>query len=292
MEKSAGIDWISVTVKHNAAHDLDGRIVLADDYTNGFETIKPKNGYNRARQYQSGAIVQWHEEHLSMGIHVTYTSKAIAKACIEFGLSQYEVLESLAYIGKVTRLDVAFDVKNTPIDIRTLYQQMLDGTIKTRAKSFDYVESAKAGNEFGARTAYVGSMTKRKKLLRVYDKGMQLKLDDYLTRFELETHGQLANNAAHQLLDAPSMGETIAGMITGYADFSESIVANAFEDVSAVKISHPVYKKSDTARWLVDVVSKTLAKECLLDDNLYSEFNSMFQFHLSQLLAERQYHDE
>lgn len=267
-------------------------MVLADDFISGYEIAKPTNGYNRARQYQSGAIVQWHTEHIKMGVHVTYTSKAIAKACTEFGLSQYEVLEGLAHIGKVTRLDVAFDVKNTPVDIRKLYQQMLDGTVKTRAKSFDYVESAKAGNEFGARTAYVGSMTKRKKLLRVYDKGMQLNLESYLTRFELETHGQLANNAAHQLLDATNMGETIAGMITGYADFSQSIVASAFEDVSGVKISHPQYKKSDTAKWLVEVVAKTLAKEVLLDDNLYREFNDMFQFHLSQLLAERKYHGE
>jgi DNA relaxase NicK len=67
-------------------------------------------------------------------------------------------------------------------------------------------------------------MHKRKKLLRVYDKGKQLNLDDFKIRFELEQHGQLANSSAVILRKEPTrLAGNIAGLIKGYADFTETV---------------------------------------------------------------------
>lgn len=291
-ELSAHIDWVSVTVPHHDMRDNERHCVLADDFKAGFKPARGTMGYTSARQYQSGAIVQWNDAHVSMGVHVTYSAQALRYAAENFGLEQTEILENLTAFGRLSRIDVCVDVANVPIDISKLYTDMKNGTVRTRAKTFDYVESAKAGNETGARTAYVGSMHKRKKLLRVYDKGMQLNLDDYLTRFELEVHGVPAQQAGRELLREYSVfAETIRGLISGYANFDNTHVGEYLRSDMPIKLSHPKYQKSDTAKWLIETVAKTLAKETYRDYNVFEEFSKAFQYQFEQLIAKEQYHE-
>ena len=292
-EISAHIDWISVTYPHAYIRENSGRGVLADDFTGGFQTVRGTMGYAQARQYESGAIMQWHDRHPSMGVHVTYTAQALHYASENFGLSQVEILETLSEFGRVSRCDMCVDVANVDIDINALYNQAKSGIVKSRAKQFSYVENAKSGNEKGARTFYIGSMTKRKKLLRVYDKGMQLNLDNFLTRFELETHGQVAQTAVKGVIaSAENSADTIRGMINGYADFSNTQVGQYLSSSCAIKLSHPKYQKSNTAQWLVDVVAKTLANEVYSSPNLMSEFMDRFKFHIEQLQNSERFENE
>lgn len=276
MEISANIDWISVTYPFTDKRSERAR-VLPDDHNGANHLARASMGYDIAIMYQSGAMEMWHSKHPHMGIHVAYSAKSIAYACENFGMEQWEVLDYLSATAKMARLDVALDVANVPIDIRQLHADALNGKIKTRTKSIDYVESAKIGQEYGARTLYLGSMKKRKKLLRVYDKGMQLNLNKYLTRFELELHGAIANNAKGTLLDrVDRIASAISGMIRGYADMSEVLPVEIFTS-DAIKIALPKYKKSDTAKWLVDVVAKTLAKEVYSDASVFTDFIERFK---------------
>jgi len=284
-EISAHIDWISVTVPFQRAMDLEHRVVLVDDFQAGFISQRGSMGYVNARRYNSGAVAQWHESNRSMGYHVTYSAQALRYAAENFNLSQDEILEVLSSVGRVSRIDLAIDLSNVKVDIRQLHQDAVHGVLKTRAKTFDYVESAKKGQELGASTTYIGSMSKRKKLLRIYDKGMQLNLDEYKTRFELELHGQLAQTASMQLRsDIENMGKTIKSLINGYADFSNTHVAEHIASDAPIKITHPVYQKSDTAAWLIDVVAKTLAKETYLDYNVFEHFSKAFEAHYNKLV--------
>lgn len=273
--------------------DNERHCVLADDHKSGFKTVRGTMGYTSARQYESGAIVQWNEAHTTMGVHVTYSAQALRKATEHFGLDQTEILEALTTFGRISRLDVCVDVAHAQIDISRLYSDMKNGVVKTRAKTFDYVESAKAGNEMGARTAYVGSMHKRKKLLRVYDKGLQLNLDHYLTRFELEVHGVPAQHAGSELLrQYANFADTIRGLIAGYANFADTHAGQYLSSDMPIKLSHPKYQKSDTAKWLTEVVAKTLAKEAYRDYNVFEEFTQAFTYHFNQLLSEEKYHGD
>lgn len=265
--------------------DLEHRVILLDDFQAGYKAHRGTNGYLNARRYNSGAIAQWHDNHPSMGYHVTYSAQALRYAAENFNLTQDEILETLSGVGRVSRLDLAIDLSNVKVDIRQLHQDAVHGVLKTRAKTFDYVESAKKGQELGASTTYIGSMHKRKKLLRIYDKGMQLNLDEYKTRFELELHGQLAQNASMTLKnDIENMGKTIKSLINGYADFSQTHVKDWMASDNPIKISHPVYQKSDTAAWLIDVVAKTLAKETYLDYNVFTHFTKAFEAHYNKLI--------
>lgn len=293
VETSAHIDWISVTYPHAAIRENGTRGVLADDYNDGFKVVRGTMGYLQARQYKSGAIMQWHDKHPSMGVHVTYTAQALRYASENFGLDQVEILEALSQYGRVSRCDLCVDVLHAEIDIEALYKQAKSGVIKSRAKQMSYIEQAKSGNEKGARTFYIGSMTKRKKLLRVYDKGAQLNLDHYLTRFELETHGLPAQSAVKGITEnAEKSAQAIRDMIAGYADFSDSLVGQYLTSNNPIKLSHPKYQKSDTAKWLIEVVAKTLAKEAHRDYNMLSEFMQSFTYHYEQLTASERYENE
>lgn len=284
VQVSAHIDWVSTTVPHAAMRHVHHGVVLLDDFTEPYTVTRATMGYAQARRYKSGAIVQWHDNHPNMGVHVTYSAQALQYAAENFKMSQSEILNHLTEFSRVSRLDVCVDVDNVEIDIRQLHLDMRSGKVKTRAKTFDYVESAKAGNELGARTAYVGSMHKRKKLLRVYDKGLQLNLDHFKTRFELEVHGMPAQHAAMILKSSPElMAQQINGMITGYADFSETHAGKYLSSNNPIKLAHPMYKKSDTAKWLIDVVAKTLARETFQDYNVLEDFMKAFQYHYQQL---------
>lgn len=290
---SAHIDWISYTVSAMKERSADNGLVLIEDFKNPYRVVRATNGYTNARKYVSGAIVQWHPTQPKMGIHCTYSAQALSFASENFGLSQDEILSELSQYGRISRLDVCMDIEGMDIDIMGLYKQALKGEIKTRAKSFGYVESAEAGNEKGAATAYIGSMHKRKKLLRVYDKGKQLNLDDFKIRFELEQHGQLANGSAAILRKEPTrIADNIAGLIKGYADFKDTAVGFAFDGKQAIKAAHPQYKKSDTAKWLIEVVAKTLAKEVNSDYNVLDDFMSAFKYHLTQFASDAVYPEE
>lgn len=290
---SAHIDWISYTASAYSQRNQDNGLVLLDDFKQPYAVVRATNGYSNARSYKSGAIVQWHPKHPTMGIHCTYSAQALAYAADNFGLSQDAILQELSQYGRISRLDVCLDIDGMDINIHDLYKQALSGKIKTRAKTFGYVESAERGNEIGAATAYVGSMHKRKKLLRVYDKGRQLNLDDFKIRFELEQHGQLAQASSMILRKEPTrIADNIAGLIKGYADFSDTVAGFAFDNSQAIKASHPQYKKSDTAKWLVEVVAKTLAKEVNADYNVLDDFMSAFKYHLTQLAQEVIFPDE
>jgi len=290
---STHIDWISYTVPAISPRGIENGLVLLEDFKRPYKTARGSMGYTNARQYASGAIVQWHPAHPKMGIHCTYTAKALNFAAENFGLSQHEILTELSQFGRISRIDVCLDIDGMDINIGELYKSALNGKIKTRAKQFGYVESAESGNEIGAATAYIGSMHKRKKLLRVYDKGRQLKLDTFKTRFELEQHGELANGSAAILRkELSGMNKAIGGLIKGYADFTDTPVAFAFDGSEPIKASHPQYRKSDTAKWLVDVVAKTLAREVDADYNVYDDFMAAFKYHLNQLSLEMVHNDE
>lgn len=290
---SAHIDWISVTHQYDTMAESPETGILTDDFMAPYNNVRGRMGYTSAREYSSGAICMWNEQQKSMGVHVTYSAQAIRYASENFNMSQQEILERLSENGRISRLDICVDVANVEIDIRKIFEQSRNGVIKTRAKQFDYVESAGTGNEAGARTAYIGSMTKRKKLLRVYDKGKQLKLDTFLTRFEMETHGLPAQQAGIELLKhTGEMAETIRAIIKGYADFSGSIAGEYLSSDSVIKLSHPKYQKSNTANWLIGTVAKTLANEVYSDRQVFDEFIKTFQFHLENLQNGEQYHGD
>lgn len=286
MGLSANIDWISATFPFGFDKEKWQAVTLPIEKDLGIPA-KAMNGYSEAYKYPSGAIVMTNDDRPDMGVHITYSAQSIARVFELYKTPQQDLLEYIMRHAKITRIDVCVDVSDVQIDILDLYLKAKQGFVKTRSNSFGFIESAKKGKEIGAQTMYVGSQKKRKKLLRVYDKGAQLGLESYLTRFELECRGEIGHNAGTVLRGTKisDYGIVIAGMIKAFADFTQTQVGEFF-NVDEIPVALPKYRKSDTAQWLLSTVAKTLAKETWLDNDLFPLFVQAFKEYYQEIASE------
>jgi len=210
-----------------------------------------------------------------MGIHVVYSASAIAQMYDLYGVSQKQLLEHMCNGAKIARMDVRLDCEDSGLDIEHLYKSAKLGQIETLARSVGYQESAKTGNENGAPTCYIGSLKKRTKLLRVYDKGAQNGELIDLKRFELELHGHAAKTAANGLktADLSDWAASIGSLIKGYCYWpGDKIVEDIFSDFSRWVIRVPEVLPGNTVTWLLEVCAPVLARQAVFDSGLLVEF--------------------
>ncbi len=273
MELSTGLDWISVTFPHDFPQRWQTCVHPADTET--MRDTKPRNGYSRATVHASGATQSTNDNRPDMGIHIVYSGSAIAQMFDLYGVSQKQLLEHLCNGAKVARIDVRLDCEDSGLDIESLYKSARAGNVETKARSVGYQESAKTGNAHGAPTCYVGSLKRRTKLLRVYDKGMQTGGFIDLKRFELELHRQGAVTAANGLnaADLTDWASHIGSLIKGYCYWpSDNIVETIFSDYSKWVLNVPEVLPGNTVKWLLEVCAPVLAREAAFDSGLIVEF--------------------
>jgi len=273
MELFTGLDWISVTFPY--AYPQRWRSCIHPADTNSKREIKPHNGYTHSTIYESGATESANDNRPDMGIHVVYSANAIAQMQQLYGVNQKQLLEHLCDSAKMTRMDVMLDCLDSGLDIKKLYHMALEGNVETQARSIGFQESATTGDTNGAETCYVGSLKKRKKLLRVYDKGAQTGELIDLKRFELELHRDSARDAAKRLqaVNLSDWSIHIAGLIRGYCFWpDDKTVAKIFADFAAMKIAVPSVPTGNTLKWLLDVCAPVLAREAIMDSSLIIEF--------------------
>jgi len=273
LELSAGIDWISCTFPYDFPTRWKSCVHPAD--TERFVESKARNGYAHATQYASGAVAMVNHDRPEMGWHVTYSARAINQLKELAGVTQRQLLQHLSDGAKVSRFDVKLDAKGSGLNIEDLYTDAKAGRIETKSRSIGYVESAETGNEIGAATCYVGSMKKRKKLLRVYDKAAQSKIFGDLKRFELELHSKTAIAPVERLksTNEDNWGAIIGGLIKGFCYWPDNpAIVNIFGDLPAIKIGTTQEPVGDTNLWLLNVCAPALAKQSIIDSSLFVEF--------------------
>jgi len=273
MELFTGIDWISATFPHDFPQRWRSCVHPAD--TQDRRETKPRNGYTRATVHASGATQATNDNRPDMGIHVVYSASAIAQVYDLYGVSQKQLLEHMCNGAKIARMDVRLDCKDSGLDIEHLYKLAKLGQIETLARSVGYQESAKTGKEIGAPTCYIGSLKKRTKLLRVYDKGIQNGELIDLKRFELELHGHAAITAANGLTSQhlSAWAKHIGGLIKGYCYWpADEIVEQIFSYFTRMTLNVPENLPGNTVNWLLEVCAPVLAREAVFDSGLLVEF--------------------
>jgi hypothetical protein len=214
-------------------------------------------------------------ERQEMGWHVIYSARAINQLKELEGVTQRQLLQHLSDGAKVTRLDVKLDAKDSGLRIASLYTDAKAGRIETKSRSVGYVESAETGAEIGAATCYVGSLKRRTKLLRVYDKAAQSKEFGDLKRFELELRSPTTLTPVKRLKSAneDTWGAIIGGLIKGFCYWPDNFaIVSIFSDLSAIKIGVTQAPTGNTNLWLLNVCAPVLAKQSILDSSLFVEF--------------------
>ncbi len=246
---AARIDWVAATFK--------GKVNLVEL----FGDCKTSNsvgrwGYDVAQQTEDGVVVLMSSTRKDMGVHIIVGATALVNHEVRTGVASVRLLKAMVETGgNVRRIDLCLDVRGDNFKIRELVKQYQKGNIRTRARGGTVITNV---GEPG-RTLYIGRRGSRK-LLRIYDKAAQLRLDENWTRIELELRRDAARQAANILLSSSSWQNEIPQLIKGFCDFEHCSQWRSVIGQKEIAIIQPIVEDSKTRKWLLDVCAVSIAK--------------------------------
>ena len=243
-ELTATIDWLSGTF-HNEGDAY--RFLNWLDAGDDVKPCKPRFGYQWGNQYTSGMVVYASSESDALGVHVIMSGSTLAYY-IKSGKAVLAILEKfVTNHAKVTRLDLALDLIDCPIDAVAFYNACQSGRRKGVAQTFSMVQSGSGGC-----TVYVGSR-QSERFVRLYNKAAESQVNATWWRLELECKGDVAKEYARVM----GMGENRdLGSLTwsaikrlvetdegGFSMFGKGIATTALPKIE---------KQTDTRKWLLE----------------------------------------
>lgn len=250
MNTHCSIDWLSITTRHERGA-ITPRI-LTDSYLQK----RGRLGYKVAHVFQNGITHLWSDDRPE--IHVIYSGETL-KTISEI-MSIRELVQWHEDLGhRVSRIDTAVDVFDSNLLVTAFSNLWKKGNVKTRAKSAILISDPR--NETGD-TFYVGSLKKRRKLLRIYDKGKEQQVNEDWIRFEMQWGSGAARTAAKQISECESLSTVIKSQMIGYCDFNNEVWREVFAKTTPLKVSHDLpHGLSNRERWLYNVVLPALTQQ-------------------------------
>lgn len=245
------IDWISVTCKARKDYRWNDYSFPSGDMS---IEEKPVHGYNRARSTANLCRVQWHTERSEMGVHCTYSGQSLnihaANGIAKDRLVKFHVARG----NKFTRLDVALDVRDSGLNIRSLAAQLKRGKAETKFQTWNLLDGSTG------QTLYLGSR-QSEQFMRIYDKGKEQNDGTNWKRIELELKGSRAEMFAKETA-ARSEAETARATqraIKHLVDFRGNIWQEIVGDL-AIGIAKASEGQTDTIAWLIGSVAPAMGK--------------------------------
>lgn len=274
MQISCHIDWLAITSK--TGKDGVFPFLLDEPY----EDVNPRNGYSLARRFVQGVVEMSNPDHNRMGVHVVYSAQALRVMELEHKFTAMKILDFHMRKGHhIARLDIAIDLHDSGLDIRKLFKQCEDSKCQTRSNKYKGI----FGDENDGDTLYVGSMKKRSKLLRIYDKAKERKISGDWKRIELELRGKLASQAAKVLLESDDIGKVSRSMIRAFAHFPEDEIWEQFMNVPEIPITVSNRRSSNTERWLLKQCAPALARAVLANPDFMSAFTDAVDIKIKRM---------
>lgn len=278
IENTYCIDWLSTTFKGGIS-DLAAREALSFGFPKRAWTVgTPRFGYANLMMHPFGHSIMSNPGRPEMGTHVSFTGRSL-RSLSEGGIDALDMLRwSLKEGGKATRIDLAIDVFDEVIDIVALA-----GTKRIKAEPGSARKWKFYKGDDGGCTAYIGSR-KSDKFLRIYDKAIESgKIDRPWTRFELEIKGDAAKVVAAEFaaLREGEHAAYIKGVMRAMFNPDDAFYQRLMSAPS-VKVKTDKDTDDNTLEWLMNSVSKTLAKTILRrsDVDVWQEFVQMVQMNV------------
>ena len=267
--KSVFIDWISVTHKNhndNLPESMNRTHVLSGG----------RNGYTGGKMYLNGVIELMNPNRLDMGVHIIYSGKTLERVSQQTGMNRDDILAwHLATGGRPSRIDYAIDIQDSGLDLDEIWENLEQKKAKTRSLH----SRSQTGHDQGY-TIYVGSRKTRKKMLRIYDKGLEQKFDgvDY-KRIELETRQDVCKNMCSIYAESGFNADSIESAILGVCNFPHVGIWDYIFKCKPSKI--PVGKSGDgdTETWLLKQVAPAMAKVLAFDPSFKMRFDNAVEFY-------------
>jgi hypothetical protein len=232
--------------------------IIADQFWPSFmpasaKEIRPLPNYTNGLQFGNGAKVFWHITRMEMGRHVLFTGSCCdtleenLKECLSY---------AIAKDFKVTRIDLATDVKNTNLSIQHGINLVMKGEVKTHAQKAPIIRDG-MGRGLTLQIGVKGSA----QFVRIYDKAAEMGTDGTWVRIETSYGKRKAQKATETYLE----GASIRSMVNGYVQFPLWRKWNFLLGAESISVK---YEKTltNTRKWLYESVAKTIAREMLFDD--------------------------
>lgn len=240
------IDWIALTIKDWIDEPENTLLQL----TRSAETYPATatNGYDTSIRTSGGVVCMWHSARAEMGVHIVVSGSALRELLERCDLSQRQILRELSDTrGRFTRIDLAKDVVDVPIDLDEIYEAISAGEKTGTVRTFAQMHSPNGGN-----TIYAGSRTSDR-FVRIYDKAAQMGLENkQWKRFEIECKGMVARAMADVLLKSDNWGGVFDDFAKTMLNLPSCPDYAAFFDGSPADIGFPkIEKKSDREAWIM-----------------------------------------
>lgn len=215
--------------------------------------IRPLPNYTNGLEFGNGARVFWHHTRMEMGRHIIFSGSC----CDTIGDNLKECLQyAQSKSFKISRLDLALDIKNTNLSIRHGISLVERGKVVTHAKKSPVIHDA-MGRGVTLQIGVKGSA----QFVRIYDKAAEMGTDGTWVRVET-SYGK---RKAQKALETYLRGSRVGALVRGFVDFPSWRKWNYCLQAVPVRVK---YEKSDTntRKWLLQTVAKSIAKEMLFDD--------------------------
>lgn len=267
MHTNVVVDWIACTLEKRFNHPATMAQYAEGLFPTPAETYvldKPLHGYRIAIVEPCGVLIM-SEGTERMGTHIVLTGGTLDKLA-NAGFSRQQALSTMVRVGaRFSRVDLALDIHDTSLNPVQMYNNLLDGTADTKARSYRLIQGSDGGS-----TCYIGSPTSEK-MIRIYDKAIEQGLrDEKWIRAELQLSGTTANRAV-SAIEKNGLIETTKGILRDMVEFPDKSWKQAMLD-AGTGIEPSKRKLTNTEQWLMDVVAPVLAKLSLTSDTIELEF--------------------
>lgn len=268
MEANFTIDWLHVNEPYQP-YALMGSFLHKLPNFDRVSPATPRHGYTEGMCNQAGAIVMRNVNRSDMGIHIGYSGKTL-NCYRDNGVNPLDLLRwHIGRNGSVSRIDLAFDIRNTPMRPEKLYNDLVSGSAVSTAKTFNLI----TGNDGGS-TLYVGSR-QSEAFLRIYDKGVESGTGENWIRVELELKSSKARFAAFTMASEPDdkAYQWAQGWLSGFVTFPDTTWRELMQ-AERIPLARANKPESDTRKWLLEQVAPAMGKyiQRTGDYNVITEF--------------------
>jgi len=276
------IDWISTTNKKRETLSNSTHTALLDGL---WVECKGKNGYTLGQKHATGVRVYKNNDRPDMGQHTVYSGKTLSKIESDYKMRPIELLQYHMSEGHtVARLDLAIDFKGYETDVQDFVDALNNGNAVTRLRSATVVNSLTGGGQ----TLYIGSMKKRKNLIRIYDKGAENGTGADWVRVELQIMGKKATSTARDISDCDDFEGTVLSVIKSIVNFPTVTVWKKLMSDQLEYSMKPVSKQiGDTEKWIMKQVLPALARTIVLDIDFWVQFKYSLQMEIAPEIRDK-----
>ena len=203
--------------------------------------------------------VSWSPEHKRMRVMVRMTGRQLSDARKTGATDQSILAWFLQNGGRFTRLDFAVDLMHSEAQVTDLVLAWETDTMKTSAQSVTHIGGSTKDESTGD-TVYVGSRTSER-VIRAYEKGIQLGTGDDWIRVEIECKKKRAQQMAMDMHESSVASGGLSHMRSHIRetklDWFEGIFSPEIELFDIDKIGRPM---TDKERWIFETCIPAIAE--------------------------------